>query len=351
MKKFRATLSPTSTINSEDIQTDSMRRYMKDLIDHPALAPEEEAMLFAAMKAGDDAARTRLIESNLRLVVSVAKYYQGRGMAMQDMIQEGSLGLIKAVEKFDPALGNAFSTYAIWWIHRDIFYAFHRAGTIAVPHHVFVRTRKRTNVERDLAVRLGRAPTEEEIFDEMALSVDQFAAMLDARAATAVESLDTEIPNPSGGRKITFADTLPNPEPEEPGFDIFQIEAIPTALRRLRPTEEMVLRLRYGIGIQGDQTLQQVADLFGITKQWVHAIERAGLATLRRIITPDGAIRLFGRYRPSLEGWLGRICGRCWRSVAASEAFCSQACARAWWQGWQAEAPQGDTQCQGDTLG
>lgn len=340
MKKFHATLSPTATISSEDVQTESLRRYLVDLIQYAPLTEEEEAAGFRAMKDPDpkiaDAARTWMIEANLRLAVAVAKSYQGRGMEMSDIVQEGNIGLIKAVDTFDLARGYRFSTYAIWKIHRQIFIAFSsKSGAVAVPYRQFVGAGKRARIIRDMAISLGHAPSPEEVFDAMGLSPTQFDKILSAEAASGIASIDAEIPNSNhrDGVGSTFAEMLQAPDPPEVEFEAVQIASIPTALRRLSPEQEIVLRLRYRIGLPGDEmTLQEIADLFTVTKERVRQIERDGVERLRKIIGPEGERLPSVLRRPSMEAWLGRCCGRCRGGIDPSEAFCSRACARAWWE-------------------
>src|SRR3954452_4866583 len=225
--------------------TDAMQLFLNELRRHPLLTAEEEVELAKRIENGDSAAKERMINSNLRLVVSLAKRYQGQDLPLLDLIQEGILGLIRAAEKFDWRRGYKFSTYATFWIRQAIQRGIaNKARTIRIPVHIGQRERKVARVERELHSKLGRAPTDEEVAAEAEVSVPEIEELRDA--ARAVTSLDRPIGDDGDA---ALGDLLPSeaPEPEEEVEVSLRSEALQRALDQLPDRERQVLKYRFGM--------------------------------------------------------------------------------------------------------
>ena len=259
---------------------DPVKTYLKEIGRVPLLSAEEEAALARAAQAGDEDARRRLSEANLRLVVSVAKRYAGRGLPFLDLIQEGNLGLIKAVEKFDYTKGYKFSTYATWWIRQAITRAIaDQARTIRIPVHMVETINKVIRVSRQLLQELGHDPSAEEIAAEMNMPVDKVRDIL--KIAQEPVSLETPIGEEEDSH---LGDFIPDEDASEPSeaasFSLLK-EQLMEVLDTLTPREKKVLELRFGIVDGRTRTLEEVGKEFNVTRERIRQIEAKALRKLR----------------------------------------------------------------------
>ncbi|MEW6193391.1 MAG: RNA polymerase sigma factor RpoD [Bacillota bacterium] len=259
---------------------DPVRMYLKEIGRIPLLSPEEEVELAKRMEKGDAAAKRRLIEANLRLVVSIAKRYVGRGMLFLDLIQEGNLGLIKAVEKFDYRKGYKFSTYATWWIRQAITRAIaDQARTIRIPVHMVETINKLIRVSRQLLQELGREPTPEEVAREMDISEDKVREIM--KIAQEPVSLETPIGEEEDSHLGDFIEDQEAQAPaEEASFTLLR-EQLNEVLHTLTEREQRVLRLRFGLDDGRARTLEEVGQKFGVTRERIRQIEAKTLRKLR----------------------------------------------------------------------
>ena len=259
---------------------DPVRMYLKEIGKVPLLSAEEEIELAKRMEQGDIAAKKRLSEANLRLVVSIAKRYVGRGMLFLDLIQEGNMGLIKAVEKFDYRKGYKFSTYATWWIRQAITRAIaDQARTIRIPVHMVETINKLIRVSRQLLQEYGREPQPEEIAAEMGISEDKVREIM--KIAQEPVSLETPIGEEEDSHLGDFIPDDDAPAPAEAAARTLMKEQLLNALKTLTPREEMVLKLRFGLEDGRARTLEEVGREFKVTRERIRQIEAKALRKLR----------------------------------------------------------------------
>ena len=259
---------------------DPVRMYLKEIGRVPLLTAEEEIELAKRMEQGDENAKRRLAEANLRLVVSIAKRYVGRGMLFLDLIQEGNLGLIKAVEKFDYTKGYKFSTYATWWIRQAITRAIaDQARTIRIPVHMVETINKLIRVSRQLLQELGREPSPEEIAKVMDIPVERVREIM--KIAQEPVSLETPIGEEEDSHLGDFIPDEDAPAPSEAASFILLKEQLEEVLETLTPREEKVLRLRFGLDDGRTRTLEEVGQEFGVTRERIRQIEAKALRKLR----------------------------------------------------------------------
>ena len=259
---------------------DPVRMYLKEIGKVPLLSAEEEIELAKRMENGDQAAKKRLAEANLRLVVSIAKRYVGRGMLFLDLIQEGNLGLIKAVEKFDYTKGYKFSTYATWWIRQAITRAIaDQARTIRIPVHMVETINKLIRVSRQLLQELGREPTPEEIAEEMKMPVDRVREIL--KISQEPVSLETPIGEEEDSHLGDFIQDDNVPVPADAAAFTLLKEQLIEVLGTLTEREQKVLRLRFGLDDGRARTLEEVGKEFNVTRERIRQIEAKALRKLR----------------------------------------------------------------------
>ena len=259
---------------------DPVRMYLKEIGKVQLLTGEEEVELAQRMEQGDPIAKRRLAEANLRLVVSIAKRYVGRGMLFLDLIQEGNLGLIKAVEKFDYRKGFKFSTYATWWIRQAITRAIaDQARTIRIPVHMVETINKLIRVSRQLLQELGREPQPEEIAKEMNMSIDKVREIM--KISQEPVSLETPIGEEEDSHLGDFIPDDDAPAPAEAAAFMLLKEQLIDVLDTLTPREEKVLRLRFGLDDGRARTLEEVGREFNVTRERIRQIEAKALRKLR----------------------------------------------------------------------
>src|SRR3954463_12127288 len=276
----REDIAPTR-VRADDLATnttDAMQLFLNEVRRHPLLTAEEEVELAKRIEEGDAEAKERMINSNLRLVVSLAKRYQGQDLPLLDLIQEGILGLIRAAEKFDWRRGYKFSTYATFWIRQAIQRGIaNKARTIRIPVHIGQRERKIARVQRELQAELGRPPTDEEVAKAAELSVDDVTELQDS--ARTVTSLDRPVGEEG---ETAFGDLLPSdaPEPEEEVDVSLRSEALMRALDQLPDREREVVKLRFGVN-GGDPTpLRETGRRMGLSPERVRQLEGKALKRL-----------------------------------------------------------------------
>ncbi len=259
---------------------DSVKMYLKDIGKVSLLSAEEEVYLAQAMQEGDEDAKKKLSEANLRLVVSIAKRYVGRGMQFLDLIQEGNLGLMKAVEKFDYTKGFKFSTYATWWIRQAITRAIaDQARTIRIPVHMVETINKVVRATRKLLQRYGREPTPEEIAAELGMGVEKVREI--QKIAQDPVSLETPIGEEEDSHLGDFIEDNTALSPSDVAESNMLKEQLIQVLNTLTPREEKVLRLRYGLDDSHPRTLEEVGREFNVTRERIRQIEAKALRKLR----------------------------------------------------------------------
>ena len=270
-----------ASVPTEQIAIDDpVKVYLKEIGRVPLLTPEEETALAMRIIEGDDAAKKRLSEANLRLVVSIAKRYVGRGMQFLDLIQEGNLGLIKAVEKFDYTKGFKFSTYATWWIRQAITRAIaDQARTIRIPVHMVETINKVKKVSSQLLHKNGHEPTAEEIAVELGMPVDRVREIM--RVAQEPVSLETPIGEEEDSHLGDFIEDVDAPAPADAASHTLLKEQLEEVLQSLTEREAKVLRLRFGLEDGRPRTLEEVGKEFDVTRERIRQIEAKALRKLR----------------------------------------------------------------------
>ncbi|MGI6722245.1 MAG: RNA polymerase sigma factor RpoD [Anaerovoracaceae bacterium] len=279
-KKGKKEVNLESTLPKNVAVDDPVRMYLKEIGKVPLLTAEEEIDLAKRMEAGDESAKKKLCEANLRLVVSIAKRYVGRGMLFLDLIQEGNLGLIKAVDKFNWRKGFKFSTYATWWIRQAITRSIaDQARTIRIPVHMVETINKLMRIQRQLLQQFGREPTPEEIAEEMDLSVEKVREIL--KIAQEPVSLETPIGEEEDSHLGDFIPDEDVPAPAEAAAFSMLKEQLVEVLDTLTDREQKVLKLRFGLEDGRARTLEEVGKRFDVTRERIRQIEAKALRKLR----------------------------------------------------------------------
>ncbi|MBQ1410183.1 MAG: RNA polymerase sigma factor RpoD [Oscillospiraceae bacterium] len=278
--KFPDDLDDAAAFAEETATTDPVRMYLKEIGKIPLLSPEEETELAMRVSEGNEEAKKRMVEANLRLVVSVAKHYLGRGMQLLDLVQEGNMGLLKAVEKFDYTKGYKFSTYATWWIRQSITRAVaDQARTIRIPVHMVETINRVSRTSRALVQELGREPTLAEISAYLHLPEDKIAEVM--KIAQDPVSLETPVGEEDDSH---LGDFIPDSDVAEPvesaSFNMLR-QQLSEVMQTLSPRECKVLRLRFGLEDGRAHTLEEVGKEFDVTRERVRQIEAKALRKLR----------------------------------------------------------------------
>ena len=259
---------------------DPIREYLKEIGSIALLTPEEESDLARRKSEGDVEAGRKLVEANLRLVVSIAKRYTGRGMSFLDLVQEGNLGLMKAVEKFDYAKGYRLSTYATWWVKQSITRSLaDQSRTIRLPVHMVEAVNKIRRAQRSLSVKLGREPSMEEVAEEVNMSGKRVAGLIQASGDTV--SLETPVGDEEGSNLGDFVADDANASTEDKAESFLLREEIDSMLQGLNPREREVIILRFGLETGHPLTLEEVGKRFNVTRERIRQIETAALRKLR----------------------------------------------------------------------
>jgi RNA polymerase primary sigma factor len=265
-----------------DASVDSLRLYLRSIGRVDLLTAEQEVELAKRIERGDDSAKQHMVEANLRLVVSIAKNHVGRGLTLLDLIQEGSLGLIRAVEKFDYRRGYKFSTYATWWIRQAVSRAVaDKARTIRIPVHMVERLNTITNMERQLVQKLGREPEPHEIAAELKWSVSEVRELM--RFSQQPISLEKSVGDQEDSELIDLVEDKTAESPDEAAAESIQRETVWRALSMLSERDRRVIEMRYGLDGRKPATLDEVATELGLTRERVRQIEHNALKQLKRL--------------------------------------------------------------------
>jgi RNA polymerase primary sigma factor len=265
-----------------EISTDSLQLFLKDIGKVDLLTAAQEVELAKRIERGDLAAKTQMVEANLRLVVSIAKRYRNQGLPFLDLIQEGTIGLVRAAEKFDYRRGFKFSTYATWWIRQAVARALaDKARTIRMPVHVVEKLNKILRTERKLRAERGREPSSEEIAHELDLTVEEVEQV--RRTAQAPVSLEKPVGDDDESEFGHFLEDDSEPLPDEAADVMFRNEALAKALDSLSERERRVLELRYGLHGEAPLTLDEVGRVFDVTRERIRQIENHSLKKLRAL--------------------------------------------------------------------
>jgi RNA polymerase primary sigma factor len=270
------------TEEESELSTDSLQLFLKEIGRVPLLTAAQEVELAKRIERGDDAAKRHMVEANLRLVVSIAKRYRNQGLPFLDLIQEGTIGLVRAAEKFDYRRGFKFSTYATWWIRQAVARALaDKARTIRMPVHVVEKLNRITRAERKLRTEYHRDPTPEEIATELGLEVDEVAAIL--RSAQTPISLEKPVGDDEESEFGHFLQDDSAPAPDEAADLAMRKESLRRILESLSYRERRVLELRYGLDGQHPRTLDEVGRAFNVTRERIRQIENQCLKKLRAL--------------------------------------------------------------------
>jgi RNA polymerase primary sigma factor len=280
--KRRSDRPKTALDLKPEMTTDSLQLFLKDIGKVRLLTAQEEVDLAKRIERGDLDAKQRMVESNLRLVVSIAKNYRNQGLPFLDLIQEGTLGLVRAAEKFDYRKGFKFSTYATWWIRQAIARALaDKARTIRIPVHIFERLNKIRRAERSLLTAFGREPTAEEIADVIGIKPEEVDSI--KRSAQAPVSLEKPVGDEDGSEFGQFIADERAESPFERAAEILTREALREALENLSYRERRVLELRYGLGDEQPLTLDELGRTFNVTRERIRQIENQSLKKLKNL--------------------------------------------------------------------
>ena len=270
--------------NVDSFADDSVRLYLREIGKIPLLTPEEEAKLAQRIVKGDKKAKDKMVESNMRLVVSIAKRYGGRGLDFLDLIQEGNTGLLRAVEKFDPDKGFKFSTYATWWVRQAITRAIaDQARTIRIPVHMVETINKVLRTTRKLTTELNREPTNEEIAKALDMEPEKVDYVM--RIKQDIASLDASVGREGDDEDSVLGDFVEDEErdsPEDSAANQILKEQLSEILATLTEREQKIIRLRFGIGGGRPHTLEEVGNEFDVTRERIRQIEAKALSKLRK---------------------------------------------------------------------
>ncbi len=270
--------------NVDAFADDSVRMYLREIGEIPLLTPEEEADLAQKIIKGDKKAKDKMVEANMRLVVSIAKRYGGRGLDFLDLIQEGNTGLLRAVDKFDPAKGFKFSTYATWWVRQAITRAIaDQARTIRIPVHMVETINKVLRTTRKLTSELNREPTNEEIAEELDMDPEKVDYVM--RIKQDIASLDASVGREGDDEDSVLGDFVEDEErasPEESAANQILKEQLSEIIATLSEREQKIIRLRFGIGGDRPHTLEEVGNEFDVTRERIRQIEAKALSKLRK---------------------------------------------------------------------
>ena len=270
--------------NVDAVADDSVRLYLREIGKIPLLTPEEEADLAQRIVKGDKKAKDKMVESNMRLVVSIAKRYGGRGLDFLDLIQEGNTGLLRAVEKFDPEKGFKFSTYATWWVRQAITRAIaDQARTIRIPVHMVETINKVLRTTRKLTSELNREPTNEEIAKELDMEPEKVDYVM--RIKQDIASLDASVGREGDDEDSVLGDFVEDEErdsPEDSAANQILKEQLSEIIATLTDREQKIIRLRFGIGGGRPHTLEEVGNEFDVTRERIRQIEAKALSKLRK---------------------------------------------------------------------